>query len=369
LLLADWRSVPPAHLVNQVISVLRIATSDGCPEIGHPREDNCDMSLEHIRDLVAALPEVVAWPELATTFEKAGAAPRPDWELPLITCQAAGGQRADALPLAAAIACLQLSIILVDDILDDDPRGAHVRHGPGPIANMALAYNNLAMRLVDAAPYDSSAKRAIASELARVGLQTAVGQHLDVQNLGGQANYWKVVTAKSTPFYGGALKVGAVAGGAAATVAASCYDLGVIFGEIIQIEDDLADALQSPANADWTQGRNNLLILYARTTDHARRQRFAELLPRVDDAAALVEAQHILVSSGAVSYCAYLLVHRYQAASRLLAQMDLPSPRPLSDLLEGYAASLLRLLRVAGLEMTEDVLREPIGDLPAPGQL
>ena len=324
------------------------------------------MSFKHIRDLVAALPEVVDWPELATTFEKAGVAPRPDWELPLIACQAAGGTRADALPLAAAIACLQLSIILVDDILDDDARGAHVRHGPGPIANMALAYNNLATRLVAAASYDANQKLAIMSELTRVGLRTAVGQHLDVQNLVGQANYWKVVTAKSTPFYGGALKVGAIAGGASPALAAATYDLGVLFGEIIQIEDDLDDALQSPANADWTQGRNNLLILYALTTDHARRQRFAELAPHADDPSALAEAQQILVSSGAVSYCAYLLVRRYQEANELLARMDLASPRPLSDLLDAYAESLLRMLRVAGLDLSKEVLQESIAEFSSP---
>lgn len=318
------------------------------------------MTFEHIRDLVAALPEVEAWPELATTFEKAGGAPRPDWELPLIACQAAGGRRIDALPLAAAIACLQLSIILVDDILDDDPRGAHMTHGPGPIANMALAYNNLAAQLVIAAPYEQGRKLEIISELTRVGLQTAVGQHLDVQNLAGQANYWKVVTAKSTPFYGGALKVGAIAGGASDTLAAEVYDLGVLFGEIIQIEDDLTDALETPANADWSQGRNNLLILYALTTDHAKRDRFAGLIGQVDDPAALAEAQQILVSSGAVSYCAYLLVHRYQSASKLLSEMSLPAPRPLSDLLDAYADSLLRLLRAAGIDLGKEALRESL---------
>jgi len=323
------------------------------------------MGFEHIRDLIAALPEVAEWPELATTFEKAGRAPRPDWELPLIACQAAGGKRAAARPLAAAVACLQLSIILVDDILDDDTRGAHIRHGPGPIANMALAYNNLAAQLVEAAPYNRDQKLAIVSELARVGLRTAVGQHLDVQNLAGQANYWKVVTAKSTPFYGGALKVGAIAGGAPPAMAAKVYDLGVLFGEIIQIEDDLADALESPANADWTQGRNNLLILYAISTDHALRQQFAELVPRVADPGALAEAQQILVSSGAVSYSAYLLVHRYQAAGRLLTQMSLPRPEPLTELLDAYAESLLRLLRVAGLDLDKDALQEPIDALAA----
>jgi geranylgeranyl pyrophosphate synthase len=225
---------------------------------------------------------------------------------------------------------------------------------------MALAYNNVALRLIENAPFNVSQKAALMSELARVGLQTAVGQHLDVQNLAGQDNYWKVVAAKSTPFYGGALKVGAIAGGAPPEQAEATYDLGLLFGEIIQIEDDLTDALETPANADWTQGRNNLLILYALTTDHKRRQRFVELMPQVQDPSALAEAQRIIVSSGAVAYCAYLLVRRYQSARQLLAHMNLPDVRPLADLLEAYAESLRRMFQVAGIDLTSESLQEPI---------
>lgn len=305
------------------------------------------------------------WPELATTFTKAGDAPRPDWELPLLACQSAGADRSVALPVAAAIACLQLSIILVDDILDDDPRGAHVRYGVGYVSNMALAYNNIALRLVEAAGYDVDRHVAISDTLARVGLQTAVGQHLDVQNLPGQANYWKVVTAKSTPFYGGALKVGAIAGGAPAVLASRVYKLGVLFGEIIQIEDDLTDALERPANADWKQGRNNLLLLYAQTTDHPQRQRFIDLQSSVNDPAALAEAQQILIASGAVAYSAYLLIARYQAASDLLSRMELPDPEPLTGLLDAYSESLLRLLRLAGVDLKKEDLSLPISNPPS----
>jgi geranylgeranyl pyrophosphate synthase len=309
---------------------------------------------------VASLPEIGDWPELAAVFDRAGKAARPDWELPLLACQAAGGARADAHPVAAAIACLQLSIIIVDDILDDDSRGAHVNYGVGPASNMALAYESLASRLIDASPLPSSQKLTIMATFSRVGLQTAIGQHLDVQNLSGQSNYWKVVTAKSTPFYGGALNVGAVAGGASSTLASQMYDLGLLFGEIIQIEDDLSDALETPANADWKQGRNNLLILYAQTADHPQRHRFAELLPRSDDPRALAEAQQILVSSGAVAYSAYLLVTRYQAAHRALTTMDLADRPAMSDLLNSYADSLLRLLKLAGVELTRQNLLDPL---------
>ena len=104
-----------------------------------------------------------------------------------------------------------------------------------------------------------------------------------MQNLEGEENYWRVVRAKSTPFYGAALQIGALLGGASPAVATGLRDLGVLIGEIIQIHDDLLDAFQTPANPDWEQGRNNLPVLYARTADHPDRVRFVGLLPHIAD--------------------------------------------------------------------------------------
>ena len=96
---------------------------------------------------------------------------------------------------------------------------------------------------------------AVTASLAHLALATALGQHLDVQHLEGEANYWKVVRAKSTPFYGAALHVGALLGNATPEVAEGMRDLGVLLGEIIQIHDDLLDAFHTPANPDWTGGQ------------------------------------------------------------------------------------------------------------------
>ena len=314
------------------------------------------MSFGEIKTLVDALPEVSSWPELANIFERAGGTPRPDWELPIIACESVGGDASVAQPAAAAIACLQLSIMLVDDMLDDDPRGAHHRYGSGITANMALAYESAAMRLAGQATTDAEQRSAIMSSIAQAALATAAGQHLDIQNLQGEEDYWTVVAAKSTPFYGAALQVGALSGGAGAQLSARMYDLGVLIGEIIQIEDDLVDALEKPANADWQQGRNNLLILFARTADHEEQKRFLELLPLIENPEALAEAQKILISAGAVGYCALQLVQRYRAARKLLTELDLPYPSPLNDVLDDYADTLVDLLEVSGADIQKSVL-------------
>jgi len=314
-----------------------------------------------IKALVETLPEVSVWPELAEIFEKAGDMPRPDWELPILACAAVGGDESSALFGAAAIACLQLSIILIDDILDDDPRGAHNILGVGYSANLALAYEAAAISLAERANPDPQQSLAIVNCLIRAALATAAGQQLDVKNFQGEEDYWKVVTAKSTPFYGAALRLGALIGGAGKEVSSGMYELGVIIGEIIQLEDDLADALERPANADWLQGRNNLLILFARTADHQNRQRFQELITQIDQPASLIEAQDILVSSGAVGYCAYQLVGRYRRARRLLAELGLFDSSPLDDIFDSYADTLIDMLRLSGQEITRSMLLDLAG--------
>jgi len=316
------------------------------------------MSIEGIKTLVLGLPEVAAWPEMATLFDRAADKPRPDWDLPGLACRAVGGDVSLALPAAAAIACMQVSIILVDDMLDHDPRGEHLRSGSGPAANLALAYQTLAFRLVERMEVNKEVRADILASLAWLALTTALGQHWDTQNLTGEENYWKVVRTKSTPFYGAALHVGALLGGASLGVADRLRDLGIIVGEIIQLHDDLLDAFQTPANPDWTQGRNNLLILYARSADHPNRVRFEELLGRSDDPDILQEAQQVLIKCGAVSYLAYHLIGRHRQARQVLESCHLVDPDPLAGLLARQTHPLVNLLRVSGAELPDEFVLE-----------
>jgi geranylgeranyl pyrophosphate synthase len=308
------------------------------------------MSLEEIVRQVKMIPEAAGLPELYTVFEQAKEQPQSDWRLPLVACQAVGGEPDQAMPLAAAVACLMISILLVDDILDDDPRGEHLRRGTGQAANLALAFEAAAFRLVAQAPVSPVRQAAITASLAHLALQSAAGQVLDIQNLSGEENYWKVIRTKSTPFYGSALEVGAIAGGATPELARQMYELGVQIGEILQIEDDFTDAFETPANADWLQGRNNLLILYARTADHEQKERFAEIRSQTSDPALLKEAQQILFASGAASYVVHLLVKRYQLVREMVGTLPLVNPEPIVAILDRYRSSLNNMLQSLGVD-------------------
>jgi geranylgeranyl pyrophosphate synthase len=140
-------------------------------------------------------------------------------------------------------------------------------------------------------------------------------------------------------------------GGADLDAAEKLRDLGTLFGEVVQLHDDLLDTFQSPAAPDWTQGRPNLLILYARTADHPDRAQFVELLPRVGDSDALREAQQILIRCGAVSYCAYHLAERHRRARQLLAAIPLADATPMTELFAQLVRPLIELLRSVGAEL------------------
>ncbi len=309
-----------------------------------------------IQTLVGALPEAANWAELVDVLQFTDNISRPDWLLPIKACVAVGGQEENAQYVASAIACLQLSIKLVDDILDDDPNGPHRELGAGQVANLALGLQSAAIRIVTLNQQGTGLAGTLSNIIARIALETAAGQNMDVQNLAGEDDYWAVVKAKSTPFYGGALEIGGLVGGASTKTANDLHELGVLIGEMIQIEDDLQDAFQVPANADWIQGRNNLPILYARTAEHEEKGQLESLILEIDNRSKLKAAQQILIRSGAASYCLYLLVERYRDARSLLLDMDLRDASPLMRILDDYAESLISLLEVSGVQVSKSVL-------------
>ena len=314
------------------------------------------MRQQQITNILSTLPELQDFPEILTVFEHLDPGPRPDWDLPILACMAVGGTEEQALAGSAAIACLQISIILVDDMLDDDPRGEFRNRGYGQTANLAVAFQAAALRVIDSSSHPEITKGAASSCLAYVASATAAGQNLDAMNLEGEENYWRVIRAKSTPFYGGALQIGAILGGAPAEISKQFYLIGVAIGEIIQIEDDLNDAFEMPANPDWQQGRNNLLLLYASSADHADQERFIAARSQVSDETLLIEAQKLLISSGALSYAAFNLIEKYRIAKKLLSSMELERPQLLEKVLDDYAHSLINFLEKSGQEIPSNII-------------
>lgn len=290
------------------------------------------------------------WDELEHLFAQAvETAPR-HWRLPWLVSMAVGAGEAVAVPAVAALGALYLSIILVDDMLDADPKGRHHRWGEAVTSNMAGALQAAGLEAIVRSPYAGNAKGLMLAHLNRMLLQTAVGQHRDLQNPQDEAGYWAVVRAKSAPFFAACFYVGALAGGAEEQAAARLGEIGAIYGEMVQLHDDINDVLETPANPDWTTGRSPLPILFAQCVEHPQRERFRRLRARIPAPGALNEAQRILIRCGAISYAIHCLLQRYAQAEKRVALLHLPRQFLLSELLQEVAAPVYALLEQVGQE-------------------
>jgi geranylgeranyl pyrophosphate synthase len=145
------------------------------------------------------------------------------------------------------------------------------------------------------------------------------------------------------------LEIGALLGGAPAEVAGGLKELGHLYGEMIQIHDDLNDALETPANPDWLAGRTSLPILFAQIVDHPDRQRFLELRGQASDPERLAEAQTILIRCGAISYGVDQLVWRDQQARAILDGLSLYKREDLEKMLDEVIDPVKKLFSTLGM--------------------
>jgi len=309
------------------------------------------MQFEAMKTRVRSLQEVAAWPEMLEMIERVGYRESLSvWDYPGIVCTAVGGDATAALPAAAAIFCSLISIHLVDDMLDHDPRGDYHRLGAGKVANLALAFQAAGHRLLDHPALPAPTRSALQATFAQMALGTAFGQGLDAAEVSGEEEYWRVVGEKTPPLFGAAFRMGALIGGAPGALSDGLYRLGCVLGRLVQVSDDLSDALQVPAGADWLRRSNNLPILYALTAEHPERERFLDLSARAAEPEALAAAQKILLASGAVSFCAFKMFEFSREAQALLASLPLASPDPIARLLDAHLGPLHRMLASVGVE-------------------
>lgn len=288
----------------------------------------------------AAGEAVAMWPEIGKVWDAATSRHRADWHLPVLVAESMGDVRFDAPAVMAAVGCMQLSIILIDGLLDQDDNGFHVEYGAGTAANMAAAFQALSVALLNQSSRAYSLKRGIAT-LTDIGLETSLGQHKDSLNPRDEDAYWELVRAKSGPFYSGVFSIGAIMNDANDMLVEIMKQFGALVGEMIQIRDDLTDSMAFPVAPDWKLGRSNLLILYGRIAEYEQRDRFISLCASIRDRpdsvtieGTVTEAQQILIREGAVDYCLDLLKARMDDGIALLDKVDLGNKHILAELLK-----------------------------------
>lgn len=288
------------------------------------------------------------WGEMLETFEDIADKEPTGWEIVSHACIGVGGTIEQALPGVAAIGCLQVAILILDDLLDHDPHGIYHKIGEGGAANLASSFQSAGLQVILNEDLPAGAKIAAVNGLNEMMGVTALGQMRDVQGVDNEADYWDVVRKKSSPYCRAALYVGAVLGGASLETSEQTRDLGEIYGELLQIHDDLRDALKTPAGPDWLNWHPTLPILFAQVVDHPDRERFIALRETIAEPGSLREAQTILVRCGAISYCLDQLVTRYKKAKGLLAEIELVDSSRFEQLFEDMIEPAREMINALG---------------------
>ena len=295
----------------------------------------------------SALPHVSLWDDAQKIFQGVASGKPNHWLLPTHACKAVGGKPEQSIFAVMAVACAHIGILLVDDMLDADPRGEYHRIGMPASSNLACAFQATALHAISQGVQDQPARLAAINSFNEMFLSTAFGQFLDVQASADESAYWTVAQTKSSPFFGAALQVGALAGGGTLEVAKRLKELGFLYGEMIQIQDDMHDSMETPANPDWIEGRAPLPILFASLVEHPDQERFRKLSRNITDPAALQEAQEIIIHCGAISYCADQLIQKHQKTKEILSAIQLANVTPISSLLNEIIAPVYKLLEAA----------------------
>ena len=301
----------------------------------------------HVIGEFCALPAMDTWDEARLLFEQAAVRKPEHWLIPAYACESVGASVQQAVPAILAIGCAHVGILLIDDMLDDDPRGDYHRLGMPAVSNLACFFQAAALQAAAQSAREPTSQAAALNSFNDMFLSTAFGQFLDVQAPASESSYWQVAKTKSSPFFGAALQLGALAGGGSLETAERLKDLGCLYGEMIQIHDDMHDSMETPANPDWMQGRFPLPILFASLVKHSQQAHFLELKEQISQPEALKEAQEILIRCGAISYCADQLIQKYEEARQILDDIPLVNPGPVASLLKKVITPVHELLQAS----------------------
>lgn len=315
-------------------------------------------TIDYIREQLLGHAEMSQWPEFVELVNRSTRdSGTPCWDYALLACRAEGGDEAKALPATVAIFCQLYGIHLLDDLIDEDPEGKQHKYGIGTVANLASAFQGLAIAALAESDLPEPARHDALRRMGKMQVDTCWGQQLDAWDAEDEEAYWRLARTKTPPLFGFALALGALCAGCSLERAAEYDDLGVSLGLLVQVSDDSSDALSKPAKADWLRHGSNLAILFARSTDHEQRDRFVELAAKVDDQSALQEAQEILVRCGAFSYCAYKMVEFSRGARAKIASLDPPDAEPLLGFVDQLTRPLVVMLEKVGVESPAELIR------------
>ncbi|MEM6395393.1 MAG: polyprenyl synthetase family protein [Bacteroidota bacterium] len=231
--------------------------------------------------------------------------------LALLGAQLFGADPEEAMPAALAVEIFHNFTLLHDDIMDASPlrRGQATVHEKWDVNTGILSGD---LMLIKA--YEALAKTPRAAAVPqmlqvfnRVATGVCEGQQYDVDFETRHAvtieEYLKMIELKTAVLLGGALQLGALAGGANAKAAENAYEFGRLTGVAFQLQDDLLDIFGTETQIGKAVGndivRNKKTFLYLKALEasspevRAELEKFYESTP-VDAAAKVTRVTQLM---------------------------------------------------------------------------
>ncbi|MCS7060806.1 MAG: polyprenyl synthetase family protein [Anaerolineae bacterium] len=274
--------------------------------------------------------------------------------LTLLCCEATGGNRAQALPAAAAIELLHNFSLIHDDIEDRDElrRGRPTLWkiwGEAKAINAGDAMFALAhIALENALEQGIEAERVLRA--LRVFDQTClaltIGQHMDIEFEHRAdvtaADYLAMIEGKTAALTRAACEIGAIMAGAPTDQIVHLAEFGRWLGVAFQLQDDVLGIWGNPAltgkqDSDLAHGKKTLPVLHAADQDQLVRERY--LRRRPTDPVELAEVRALIEARGGRAYAEQAArdAHDKSLAELAAARVD----NQAGELLRALAESLL----------------------------
>ncbi len=243
--------------------------------LGSYSEDVLDVITEGLSDII---PDGLQ--EASIYLIKAGGKMlRPS--LSLITAEAVGGVKEDAIYTGAAIELIHTFSLIHDDIMDDDDmrRGMPSVHKVWDNNIAILAGDTLfskAFKLICKSAETGCAPDKISRTIDSVSdacIKICEGQALDIGFEGrfdvSEEDYLEMIFKKTGALICAATESGAIMGGADDEIVQTMYEYGRLIGLAFQIQDDYLDlvsdeeSLGKPIGSDIVKGKMTLIVVNA----------------------------------------------------------------------------------------------------------
>ncbi len=270
--------------------------------------------------------------------------------LSLITAEAVGGEKENALKAGSAIELIHTFSLIHDDIMDKDEmrRGMPSVHTVWGEDVAILAGDTLFSKafeiIICSQGTTSEQNNQALATVADACVKICEGQALDMgfedRYDVSEEEYMEMIFKKTGALIAAATKVGAIMGGASSEVIDAMYEYGRLIGLAFQIQDDYLDlasdeeTLGKPIGSDIAKGKMTIIAINGLASAGDDSDKLLEILKDDNNSQADIDnAIEILNNCGAIEYARNLALESVDQAKKVLEILpDSSSKQVLSDI-------------------------------------